>query len=180
MSAHFSSAKVWARWLIIVSLGGLGVTILAQGLWHVLFSETAHENTAARWLGFSFTAVASAWFIGIALGVCFRWYRLVSTMLMMPVTFAVFSVCQSGTRWVRGAVPEETWIDIPVLGLCVSFALALLPLAIPVWPWFRGLAAIFRYIDRLEARGAYRVWEAADSSQGDDEGLDQGGVEKRP
>ncbi|WP_265596136.1 hypothetical protein [Verrucomicrobium sp. BvORR106] len=149
------------RWLVIVFAGGYGGWILVEGVRRLYFSQADSIDVSSRGWHLLFVAIPAGILGSLAVAAFLRWYRYLATVLMMPVVLCVYAYGSSGVRWVRDHVPFDRWEDLPIVGGLAPALLGFLPFLIVAWIWYRGLAVIFRFIDRAEARGVYRVWEAS-------------------
>lgn len=165
MTVRSSIIASLLRWLIIVAAVGYGGYILVGSVLHLYFPGPANIDITSRGVRLLVAAIPAGVLISLATAAYLRWYRYLATLLMVPVVLCVHAYGKSGLRWVRDAVPFERWEDLPLVGGLAPLLLTLLPIAIAAWVWYYGLAVIFRFIDRVEGRGAYRVWGTSDCAE---------------
>lgn len=165
MPIRLSIIATLLRWLVIVFAGGYGGWILVEGVRRLYFSHADNIDVSSRGWHLLFVVIPAGILISLAVAAFLRWHRYLATVLMMPVVLCVYAYCSSGVRWVRDHVPFDRWEDVPIVGGLAPALLGFAPFVLVAWIWYWGLAVIFRYIDRAEARGAYRVWGTSESAE---------------
>ena len=160
MNSPFRRLFALIRWLLILSVGGYGVYLVYDVLKWAGASESSGDKM--HWfIVVPATLCVPGLVVLVAVAIWRRWYRFLSTLLMLGVSAGALTLMSEGVRWLRSQGATYLWMEHPFFGVAL---LSIAPVLLTVWIYFHGLWCIFRFLDRREGRGSAKTWGSIDQA----------------